>query len=273
MSVIFNDEFCQLLPLFDSLQQRAILQAKDSNISSWLSVLPLAFSQIDLSAQESRDGLALRYKKPLLSVPSVCDGCGAQFSIEHALDCRFGGLVSCRHNEVRNAFGDLASLIWSPVTKEPIGRDSSDGTDALIADLCVHGAWEPQTKALFGIRVVDTDAWSYRVRTPHDDLSTAKGKKKHKYLQACQDRRATFTLLCVSVDGMLGSEAAFLVKRMSDFLAAKWERPYSVVSGWIRARLSFAILRAVLLCVRGSHTKWRRLGIIDDASLPIVTAD
>ena len=39
MSVIFNDEFCQLLPLFDSLQERAILQAKDSNISSWLSVL------------------------------------------------------------------------------------------------------------------------------------------------------------------------------------------------------------------------------------------
>ena len=39
-----------------------------------------------------------------------------------------------------------------------------------------------------------------------------------------------FTPLCVSVDGMLGSEAAFFVKRMSDFLAAKWERPYSVVS-------------------------------------------
>ena len=31
--------------------------------------------------------------------------------------------------------------------------------------------------------------------------------KKCKYLQACQDRRATFTPLCVSVDGMLGSEA------------------------------------------------------------------
>ena len=100
MSVIFNDEFCQLLPLFDSLQQRAILWAKDSNISSWLSVLPLASSQFDLSAQEFGDGLALRYKKPLLSVPSVCNGCGAPFSIEHALDCRFGGLVNRRQNEV-----------------------------------------------------------------------------------------------------------------------------------------------------------------------------
>jgi len=44
MNVTFNDEFCQLLPLFDSLQQQAILWAKDSNISSWFSVLPLARS-------------------------------------------------------------------------------------------------------------------------------------------------------------------------------------------------------------------------------------
>jgi len=51
------------------------------------------------------------------------------------------------------------------------------------------------------------------------------------------------------VDGMLSSEAEFFVKRMSDFLAAKQERPYSAVTGWVRAHLSFAILRAALLCV------------------------
>ena len=74
--------------------QWAILRAKDSNISTWLSMLPLVRSQFDLSAQEFRDSLALRYKKPQLSLPSVCDGCRAQFSFEHSLDCCFGGLVS-----------------------------------------------------------------------------------------------------------------------------------------------------------------------------------
>ena len=167
--------------------------------------------------------------------------------------------------------GDLASLVWSPVTREPVVRDGSTGADILIADLCVQGVWEPQTEALFDIRVVDTDARSYRTRPPRDVLSTAKGEKKRKYLQACQDRHATFTPLCVSVDGMLGSESEFFVKRLSDFLAAEWERPYSVIIGWVRARLSFAILRAALLCVRGSRTKWRSLGIVDGASLPIVT--
>ena len=139
LGVNFAEEFGQLLPLFDSKQQRAILRAKDGNISSWLSVLPLARSQFDLSAQEFRNGLALCYRKPLLSFPAVCDGCGAPFSIEHALDCRFGGLVTHRHNEVCDAFGDLASFVWSPVVKEPVVRDGSTGADALIADLCPWG--------------------------------------------------------------------------------------------------------------------------------------
>ena len=39
-------------------------------------------------------------------------------------------------------------------------HDSVDSADTLIANLCVHGVWEPQTKALFDIRVVDTNAHS-----------------------------------------------------------------------------------------------------------------
>ena len=50
LGVTFKEEFGQLLGLFDSMQQRAILRAKDGNISSWLSVLPLGRSQFDLSA-------------------------------------------------------------------------------------------------------------------------------------------------------------------------------------------------------------------------------
>ena len=46
----------------------------------------------------------------------------------------------------------------------------------------------------------------------HDVLCTSEGQKKHKYLLPCQNRHATFTPLCVSVDDsyMLGSEAVFL---------------------------------------------------------------
>jgi len=104
-------------------------------------------------------------------------------------------------------------------------------------------------------------------------LCSAEVEKIRKYLLACQSRCASFTPLCVPVDGLLAPEARFFVRQLSDHLSLKWEQPFSIVSGWVRARLSFAILRAALLCVHGSRTEWRSQGIVDGASLPMLTAN
>ena len=48
-------------------------------------------------------------------------------------------------------------------------------------------------------------------------------------LQACKNQRATFTPLCVSVDGMLGSEAEFLSRDWVTFwLQDGKDVPYSM---------------------------------------------
>ena len=95
-------------------------------------------------------------------MPKSCDGCGSELSIEHALDCRFGGQVNRCHNEIRDAIGDLASLVWGSVVCEPVVCDKPSSSDgALVADLCVRGVWNHQSAVLFDIHVVDTDAQSY----------------------------------------------------------------------------------------------------------------
>ena len=96
------------------------------------------------TAQEFRDALALHYRKALLNVPSGCDGCGAPFSLDHTLVCRKGGLIIQPHNEVWDAVGDLAALVWGRVVSEPVVWDASVDGDALIADLGVRGVWDPQ---------------------------------------------------------------------------------------------------------------------------------
>ena len=83
LGATLDEEFEQLLGLFDCMLQHAILWAKDCNISSWL--------EANLICQHKSWMVALCYKMPLLSLPSVYDGCGAPFSIEHALDCCFWG--------------------------------------------------------------------------------------------------------------------------------------------------------------------------------------
>jgi len=40
--------------------------------------------------------------------------------VENALDCRVGGLVSQHHNKVRDAVGDLSSLVRKQVQKGPV---------------------------------------------------------------------------------------------------------------------------------------------------------
>jgi len=92
-------------------------------------------------------------------------------------------------------------------------------------------------------------------------LCSAKVENKFKYSLTCQSCCASFMPLCVSLDGLLAPETQFFVCKLSNHFSLKWEQPISVVVSWVRACLSFAILRAALLCVHGSHTKWRSLRI------------
>jgi hypothetical protein len=52
---------------------------------------------------------------------------------------------------------------------------------------------------------------------------------------------------------LLGREADRLLQHLAAKLSEKWEKPYSVVCGYIRTRISLAILRATHLCLRGSR--------------------
>ena len=214
----------------------------------------------------------MRYKKPLLNVPALCDGCGATFNLSHALSCRKGGLIVRRHNEVRDTVGDLSRLVCSPVNQEPIVKEANiqENLPALRADLAIRGEWDRQTEALLDIRVVDTDVQSYANRSPMEVLGVAEKEKKMKYSLACEERRGTFTPFCCSVDGLSGHEAETFLKRLGDCLAVKWDKSYSEVMGWVRARLMFAVLRSSIMCLRGARTKWRGLGLEDGAPISLM---
>ena len=58
----------------------------------------------------------------IATIAALCDGCGSQFSTGHALDCRNEGLVIQRHNVIRDALGDLASIAYKDVVRELVVR-------------------------------------------------------------------------------------------------------------------------------------------------------
>ena len=89
---LLNEKLNSIMGKSSMTLQRAVSRANQGHISAWLTVLPLQKSHFDLSAREFRDALAMRYKKPLLNIPALCDGCGATFDLSHALSCRRGGI-------------------------------------------------------------------------------------------------------------------------------------------------------------------------------------
>ena len=66
-----------------STHQRVLQRAKDNDLGYWLSVTSVEGNNFDLSTQEFCDAFAIRYRKPLLNLPSKCDGCGATSSLDH----------------------------------------------------------------------------------------------------------------------------------------------------------------------------------------------
>ena len=163
---------------------------------------------------------------------------------------------------------DLAARAFSPsaVRDEPLifsgcSTESLKSTAASSpacptderGDVLVRGLWERSTDCILDVRVTDTDAKSYRAKSPKNVLAAQENSKKKKYLAPCLAQRRHFTPFVVSCDGLLGKEANHVLKNLASHLAHKSERPYSVVCAFMRARMSIAIVRATHMCLRGSR--------------------
>jgi hypothetical protein len=127
-------------------------------------------------------------------------------------------------------------------------------------DLLIRGFWARGTDTIVDVQATDTDAKSYRSRDPHKVLAAQEREKKRKCLDACLEQRKHFTPFVVSTNGLIGREAGELLKRLSLRLADKWERPYSIVRGFVNAQMSIAIVRATHLCLQGSRVPLSQIG-------------
>ena len=76
---------------------------------AWTIAVPHRLNGTDLSREELRDNLRLRYRLMPRDIPTTCDSCGKRFLIEHALSCPKGGLEMARHDVAAKYWGALGS--------------------------------------------------------------------------------------------------------------------------------------------------------------------
>ena len=249
--------------------QRAIDLATEKGASNWLTVLPLKDMGYNLNKGEFRDAVKLRYDWEIDDKPTVCV-CGDAFTIDHAMICRRGGFIIQRHNELRDLEADLLKMVCSDVEIEPVLQEltgerlpsGANTTPDARLDIHARGFWEKQRSAFFDVRVCHPNADSYKDQTPKQMYRNHENEKKRAYAdRVLQVEQGTFTPLVFTSTGGMGEECKRYHSRLAELIAAKKGEDYATTVSWIRSKVSFAILRSALICLRGSRTVKRNRNI------------
>ena len=248
--------------------QRAVELASEKGASNWLTVIPIDEMGFSLNKGEFRDALKLRYDWEIADKPSICV-CGDVFNVDHAMVCRRGGFIIQRHNELRDLEADMLGMVCNDVEIEPVlqeltGESLPSGANrAPNARLDIHarGFWERQRSAFFDVRVCYPNADSYRDLDLKQIYKQHENDKKRLYTQRVMDvEQGTFTPLVFTTTGGMGEECKRYHDRLAELVAAKKGENYATTVSWICSKVSFAILRSALLCLRGSRTVRRVIG-------------
>ena len=257
----------------DHRMKRALEQAADKGSSNWLTALPLVDQGYNLTKGEFRDALRIRYDKELTGLPTHCP-CGSRFDVNHALSCGRGGDVIMRHNEVRDLtasmLGELCNDIeiepmLQPLTGEQMRHRTAVTGDEARLDVRARGFWRRNQVAFFDINVTHVNAASYSNSTTEQTLRKQENRKKRSYNQRVMDvEGGSFTPLVFGTNGSMGKECERFTTYLAYKLAEKRDEKYSKVVNWIRTRFSFSIMRAVLVCVRGTRSKRTAIGHYPD---------
>ncbi len=254
-------EQIKMSPMANSL--RAIELAEETGASSWLTALPLREYGFVLHKGAFRDAMALRYGWTPAGLPTTCV-CGSRFSVEHALSCPRGAFPIIRHNEIRDLTASVLTEVChdvkiepdlQPITHETMSAATANTSDGARLDISMNGFWGGRFEKTF----VDVRVFNPYAPSNRSSIATCyrnhENQKKRAYDQRVRDvEHSTFTPLVMSATGGLARQAVVFYKRLASLLSSKTNKSYSQTINWLRCRLSFALLRSAIQCIRGARS-------------------
>ena len=245
----------------EQLRANDILQQPGCN--NWLNIIPIEEFNYTLNKQQFLDAVRLRYQLSIPNLPTRCP-CGERFDTQHAMSCKKGGFVTLRHNQLRDITGFLLQEVCHDVSIEPLLQPVTDENampsatntnDGARLDVSARNFWIMGQKAFFDVRVFDPNASRYQSKNLEQCFTVNEREKKRSYNRRILEvEHASFTPLVFTIHGAMGTECRTFVSRLSELLAIKRDLPKSIVTSWVRTKISFALIRSMLMCLRGSRT-------------------
>ena len=142
----------------------------------------------------------------------------------------------------------------STLTGETLVPKTANKADEARLDISARDVWTTGQRAFFDVRVFNPFARRYSGQTLSQAYRSNENEKKRFYNDRIMKvEHGTFTPLVFSSSGGMAPECRVFFKRLSSMLSEKRKETYSTVACWIKTKLSFALLRSAVLCIRGTR--------------------
>ena len=261
-----KNELAQIMNTVDDKTKESLQLIQEQGSGSFLTCLPIqqlgyAYNKVDF-----RDSVYLRYGWEIPHTPRYCE-CKAVNDQNHIVNCKKGGYVNYRHNNVRDSVAEYLRLVCKDVRIEPplIPLDSprfgqkGNNADKARLDISARGVWSTFEKTFFDVRVFNPRSPSYRMKTLTQLYTQHEKEKKNQYMnRVLQSEKGTFVPLVFTTTGGMAPEAKRFIRRLAELVSVKTRESYAQVMCNIRTRLSMDIMRSVLVAVRGVRGKAKK---------------
>ena len=207
--------------------------------------------------------------------------CGDSFNLQHALSCPKGGLVITRHNKLRNLTAEILGEVCKNVAIEPLltpltGEEvpkSSNTSNQARADVSARGLWIDRQTAFSDVRVFEPLARCHLHHSLPAVHKKNENEKEQEYNQRIlQVKHGSFTPLVFSCFGGMSRECSRFFWHTAECLASRTKQSKSKISAWIKARVNFALIRSMLLRLRGTRTP-SNVDNISEIDLYVIVAE
>ena len=161
--------------------------------------------------------------------------------VRHALNCKKGGFVAIRHNNIRDYEPNLLAKIHTDVETNLLFDQLKK--ELLMEYLVImldraRGVSRDGQNAFFDVRITNTNSVSQNnVKTEEVLLRFEKEMKQEYNRRIMNVEHGTFTPLVFSVSGVLGKECSMFHKHMAGKIAKKFNESYEKVITVIRCKL------------------------------------
>ena len=169
-----------------------------------------------------------------------------------------------RHNAIRDLLADEMTGVCHDVATEPVLQPLSGeefaGASTNMAlgarlDIAASGFYGGRfERTFFDVRVFNPLAQSNQFPLARCYRRHEAEKRRMYGARVREVERASLVPFVMTCVGGYGPAATATTQRLAALIAEKEDQQYSAVIGWLRTKISFALLRSAGMCIRGARS-------------------